>query len=187
MVTGNELAIGSLAAIAQQTGASIAETFMNADAVLIIDSSSSMETPDSRGGRTRFDVACEELRLLQETMPGRLAVISFSSEVMFCPNGIPYYFGQGTDMVKALEFARVADVPDMRFILVSDGEPFDPGRTIQIAKTYRNKIDVIYVGPEEHTAGRDFLYRLAGATGGASVTIDRAKELKSGITYLLGE
>lgn len=41
-----------------------------------------------------------------------------------------------------------------------------------------------YVGPEEYPAGRDFLQRLAAATGGQTVTADRAKELKAGIERL---
>jgi hypothetical protein len=44
---------------------------------------------------------------------------------------------------------------------------------------------VIYVGPENHPSGRDFLQKLAQATGGISVTADRAKELKSEIEQLL--
>lgn len=175
---------GSLSAIAKQENKSIAETFVNADLIVIVDTSGSMEGLDSRGGKSRYDVACEELAYLQANHPGRIAVIAFSNDVMFCPTGIPTYFGSGTDMAKALQFAKIADVPGMQFILISDGEPDELQATLEVARTYRNKISTIYVGPESHPAGRDFLNRLAAATGGQTVTADRAKELKAKIETL---
>lgn len=175
---------GSLSALAKQENKSIAETFVNADLVVIIDTSGSMSTHDSRGGKSRYEVACEELANLQTNHPGKIAVLAFSNEVMFCPNGTPMYFGGGTDMAKALQFAKVADVPGMQFILISDGEPDDENETLAIACTYRNKISTIYVGPEETPFGREFLQRLAQATGGQMITVDRARELKAGIERL---
>jgi len=174
---------GSLGALAKQEGKSIAESFVNADLVVIVDTSGSM-SEDSRSGKCRYDVACEELAYLQASHPGKIAVLAFSHEVQFCPSGVPNYLGGGTDMAQALQFAKVADVPGMQFILISDGQPDDEAATLAIATTYQNKISTIYVGPEEHPAGRDFLQRLAAATGGQTITVDRAKELKSGIEKL---
>lgn len=79
----------------------------------------------------------------------------------------------------------MADLPGMRFILISDGEPDDQRQALEIATTYQNRIDVIYVGPENMRSGREFLQTLAQATGGVSVTADRAKELKANIEKLL--
>lgn len=180
----NQIVIGSISAIAQQTNKSIAETFMSCDCIVIIDTSGSMSTCDSRGEKSRYDVACEELKQLQASLPGKIAVIAFSSEPVFCPGGVPQYLGGGTDMAAALQFAKIADVPDMQFILISDGEPEDEQKTLAVAKTYRNKILTIYVGPEEHPAGRNFLQRLATVTGGQTIAVDRAKELKAGIEKL---
>ena len=87
----------------------------------------------------------------------------------------------------ALSFVKIADLPGMKFILISDGEPDDEGETLRIAKTFTNKIDVIFVGPESLPFGRDFLNRLAASTGGKSVTADRAKELAASVTQLLLE
>lgn len=176
---------GSLAAIAKQENKTIAESFVNADLVVIVDTSGSMSTKDSRGGKFRYDVACEELARLQVNHPGKIAVLAFSDDVQFCPSGVPTYFGHGTDMAKALQFAKIADVPGMQFILISDGEPENEEKTLEVARTYQNKISTIYVGPEQHPTGREFLYRLAMATGGMGITVDRAKELKSGIEKLL--
>jgi Mg-chelatase subunit ChlD len=180
----NAIVPGSLSAIAKQENKSIAETFVNADCIVIVDTSASMNSHDSRGGRSRYEVACEELAQLQAHHPGKIAVLAFSNDVMFCPSGIPAYLGGGTDMAKALQFAKIADVTGMQFILISDGEPDDETKTLDIARTYQNKISTIYVGPEQHPAGRDFLYRLAQATGGTGITVDRARELKSGIEKL---
>ncbi|NPV77942.1 MAG: VWA domain-containing protein [Anaerolineae bacterium] len=175
---------GSLGALAKQEGKSLAESFVNADLIVIVDTSGSMSSNDSKNGKSRYETACEELAALQENHPGKIAVLSFSNEVIFCPSGIPTNLGGGTDMAKALQFAKIADVPGMQFILISDGEPDDETKTLQVARTYQNKISTIYVGPEERPTGRDFLQRLAAATGGQTITVDRARELKAGIEKL---
>ncbi len=183
--SNHNLVAGSLYEIAKKNNQSIAETFINCDVVILVDTSGSMSVTDSQGGMSRYDVACEELKGLQDSLPGKIAVLSFSDNVNFCPSGVPFFQGSGTDMAKALQFAKITDgVPGMRFILISDGEPNIPSETLRIAKTYQNKIDTIYVGPEAHPTGRDFLQQLAKASGGQTITADRAKELKSGIETL---
>ncbi len=122
---------------------------------------------------------------LQNSLPGKIAVISFSDDVMFCPDGRPFQYHGGTLLAKALKFTKVADVPNMHFILISDGEPHDEQESLNVARQYKNKIDVIFVGPEDRPMGRNFLERLAKASGGQTITMDRAKELASGIRLLL--
>ncbi len=180
----NSIIPGSIGAIATATGKSIAETFVNADLVVIVDTSGSMSIEDSRGGRSRYSVACEELANLQASHPGKIAVLAFSDTTIFCPNGKPVYLGGTTDMAESLRFAKIADVPGMQFVLISDGEPNDPNETLRVAKTYQNKISTIYVGPEDRPAGRDFLQKLSREAGGQFVTADRAKELKASIEKL---
>ena len=176
---------GSLSAMAEQTNKSIAETFISADAVVIVDTSGSMSAHDSRGNQERYAVACEELANLQQSLPGKVAVISFSSTVQFDPGGRPTYLGGGTDMVGALKFAKVADLPGMKFFLISDGQPDDERRTIDVARTYTNRINTIFVGPESDSLSRNFLRKLADATGGEHVTIGTQLELEAGIVGLL--
>jgi Mg-chelatase subunit ChlD len=184
--SNHNLVAGSLYEIAKKNNQSIAETFINCDVVILVDTSGSMSASDSRDGQSRYDVACAELRALQGSLPGKIAVLSFSSDVEFCPSGVAVFQGGGTDMAKALQFAKVADgIPGMRFILISDGEPDYPTDTLRIAASYKNKIDTIYVGPENRPIGRDFLEKLAQTSGGQTITADRAKELKSGIETLL--
>lgn len=184
MHTNNAIIPGSLGAVAQQNNTSIAESFVNADVIIIVDTSGSMDQHDSRGGKSRYDVACEELRQLQSSLPGKLALLSFSSDVMFCPNGIPFQFGGMTDLAKALKFAKVADVAGMRFIVISDGQPDSESEALTVARTFKNRIDTIFVGPE-NGEGKDFLNKLARASGGQSTTTAQAKELASNVQRLL--
>ena len=182
-----EIVAGSIGAIAQQSGKSIAESFLSCDVVIIVDTSGSMSANDSRNGLSRYKVACQELKQLQENMPGKIAVINFSSTVQFEPGGVPFNLGGGTDLLSALRFVKPADqIEDMKFILISDGGPEDPESCIKFARGFKNKISTIYVGPEEIPTGRDFLERLAKASGGQVVTADRAKELGTKVTALLG-
>lgn len=178
---------GSLMFVATQAHQSIAESFCNADAVIIVDVSGSMDESDSRGGKTRYTVACEELAKLQATMPGKLAVIAFADSAMFCPSGQPYtlHGSGGTNLANALRFAKVADLPAMRFYVISDGFPDDAAEALRVAKTYESPISTVYVGPEAETSGREFLAQLAAAAGGQAVKAECVKELADKLTPLL--
>jgi len=180
----NQIIPGSIGAVAQQNGQSIAETFMNADVIILVDTSGSMDQHDSRDSRSRYDVACEELKNLQASLPGKLALLSFSSDVLFCPNGIPFNYQGMTDLAKALKFAKMADVKGIRFIVISDGEPDSESQALDVAKTYKARIDTIYVGPEGGD-GEAFLRKLAKASGGQGVTAAQVKELAGTVEKLL--
>jgi len=181
----NAIVPGSLSAVAGSEGMSLAESFVSADAVILVDCSASMDMPDSRGGRRRFDVALEELAALQAHMPGKIAVIAFSSSVQFVPGGKPPFLCESTDLASALRFAKMADVDGMRFVIISDGVPDDAQEALAIAATFHARIDTVFVGPETHPTGRAFLQQLATAKGGQSVTADRAQELAAITEQLL--
>ncbi len=177
---------GSLSAVAKREGQSLAETFLSADAVIIVDVSGSMCTHDSRGGRRRYDVALEELAQLQAHMPGKLAVLAFSDDCIFVPGGQPPYLGGRTNLAGALRFAKVADVLGVRFIVISDGQPNDEHEALAVAKTYNNRIDTVFVGPEnDWHGGQAFLQQLAAASGGQHMTADRVQELADKAERLL--
>lgn len=176
---------GSIQDIAKRDGVSLAESFVNCDAVVIVDVSGSMSFHDSRGERKRYDVAVEELTQLQTTMPGKLAVIAFSDGPIFCPSGLPPFLGSGTNLLEALKLARVADMPDMRFVIISDGQPDMPRECLALAATFRGRIDTVFVGPESDGAARDFMTRLANARGGQAVLAAQAKQLATTIEQLL--
>lgn len=185
LATTGKMAKGSLADVASQNNTSIAETFIMADAVVIVDTSGSMGNPDSRDGQTRYAVAVHELEDLQATLSGKIAVLSFASSCHFCPNGIPHRPTGSTNLTGALGMAKIADIGQMRFILISDGMPDQPESALKIAGTFTNQIDTIYVGPEDRQRPQDYLARLAEASGGMSTTSACVKELSADIQLLL--
>ncbi len=175
---------GSLSALAQSSGMSLAESFLSVDVLIIVDVSGSMDTDDSRGGRRRYDVAVEELRRLQGDLPGKIGVVAFSTDVQFCPGGQPLFMGSGTDLTKALQFVRVAD-GTVRFIVVSDGYPDDAASALATARQFRSRIDCIYVGAEGDQQGADFLRKLARQSGGRYLVAEKAAELATEAKRLL--
>ena len=72
-----------------------------------------------------------------------------------------------------------------RVIVISDGEPNEPDKALQVASKFKNRIDVVSVGPEDRPAGRDFLKQLAAASGGQVVTADKAAQLSGAVQRLL--
>ena len=175
---------GSLGAVAQRNGASIAESFLSADVLILIDVSGSMAQADARGGRERYTVACEELAHLQASMPGKIGVVAFSSSVQFVPGGVPLFEGGTTDLAKALRFVQVAD-GCVKFVVVTDGQPDSESDAMDIARTFKSPISVVYVGPEDERSGAEFLQRLAKASGGRYVVAEHADELAERVERLL--
>lgn len=153
---------GSLAAVAKRDNQSIAETFLSADAIILVDTSGSM------CGRP-YDQACAELRKLQADLPGKIAVIAFSDRPEFAPGGTPRYIGSGTDLARALDFIHAADGCDIRFIVISDGYPDDADAALRVARRFTSRIDTVFIG-EPGSAGAAFLARLAAASGGQHST-----------------
>lgn len=159
---------GSLQNISQQKGISLAESFLDVDVLLIVDMSGSMGQHDAPGRISRYQAAEQELARLQNELPGKIGVVAFSSWPVFCPNGVPPRLDGGTDMKAALDFVKVADDTGIKFILISDGEPNDERETLKVAKTFKTKIDTVFIGPEL-SPGKEFLKKLAAATGGKQV------------------
>ena len=182
----NAIVPGSLQAIAQQNQTSLAETFLNVDAIVIADTSGSMGAHDAPGGRSRYEMLLTELETLQAQLPGKIAVIAFSNRAELCPAGVPTFFGGGTDLAGALTFVKVADLLDVRFFVLSDGEPHDEAAALAVAQTFQNRIDVIYIGPDDRPEGRKFLERLAEISGGQLATADRAANTRNQILLLIG-
>lgn len=176
---------GSINDVVQTKGQSLALAFMAVETVVLVDTSGSMGAMDSRGGQSRYAIACEELSKLQSNNPGKILVISFSDEAKVCLNGVPYNFMGGTLVGRALQYAKQYDLEGMNIVLISDGEPLDPEEALAVARTFTNPINTIYVGPPDEVRGREFLKKLADATGGKTVTSDRAKELATSIQTLL--
>jgi len=182
----NAIVQGSLGSLAPRENVSLAETFLNAEMVVIVDTSGSMCATDTEEGIQRYEKAVQELTRLQGRNPGKVAVIGFSSTAQFYPGGVPQFLQGGTAMEKALKFTKVADVPGMTFFVISDGQPNRPEETMLVASTYQNKINTIYVGPEGGS-GQHFLTQLAQAGGGRFATAEKVKELASTVETMLLE
>jgi hypothetical protein len=168
MGNNQALTYGSLGEMAQRAGKSIAETFMQADAIVMIDISLSMSERDCGEG-TRYDAALAELKKLQRQIPGKVGVIQWSNLARFVPGGVPDFPTGSTDLEACLKFVKPADNTGIRLILISDGEPDNQESALAVAQTFKSKIDTVYVGPA-NGYGADFLKRLAALTGGQAVT-----------------
>ena len=177
---------GSLADVARSQGQTLAEAFLSCDAVVIVDTSASMNVCDVGEDRTRsrYLAACDELRRLQESMPGKVAVVSFSGSTEFCPGGIPRYIGSTTAMQDALAFVKIADGTGIKLILISDGEPNSPSETLRVARTFTTKIDTVFIG-QPGSPGAEFLKQLSAATGGIATTQKTSELHKLGSTVRL--
>ena len=181
------LVAGSMQDIAQRTGQPLANTWMNVEVVVLCDCSGSMDLRDGRDGTTRWESMIHELGMLQNNNPGKIAVISFDSDVEWHPSGKPHPPRGSTDVVAALEFVQAVDGTGIQFFLISDGYPDDPVKAIKIARRFKSKIHTIYVGPESDTSGIRFLMDLSAVTGGSATTdfALKQKALTENVTRLL--
>jgi Mg-chelatase subunit ChlD len=169
---------GSLDAVAKRENKTLAESFLTCDTLLLVDMSSSMSTKDAGNGISRYDAAERDVIRLQNKYEGRVALVCFSSTVEFCPTGNPIRLGGGTDLEKALKFIRPADDCGIKLIVISDGEPNEPDKTLETAKMFKSKIDCIFIGPENDVyGGRAFLEKLANVTGGEFVSSEKPGQL----------
>lgn len=186
-----EITKGSIADIMQNSNVSLAESFLTCDCVVLFDVSASMERKDGHHTESRFERGMKELKEIQASMPGKFAIIQFADCVEFMPGGVPVMglSGSGTDLTAALRYAIVADeIPDMRFIVISDGDPNNAISAKKVASKYKNKIDTIFIGDETRwgASGRDFLHELAMMSGGEPIAT-AAENIGQTVTYLLSE
>ena len=179
-----EITKGSISDLMQKEDVSLAESFLSCDCVVLFDVSGSMDNKDYTG-RTRYDRGCDQLRELQASLPGKIAVVQFADNVQFMPGGVPVMelSGYGTDLAAGLRFIRVADVPEMRFVVISDGAPDSEAMALEEARKFTEKIDTVYIGKEDGD-GRDFLSKLAKASGGSAIQ-SAAENIKQNIVFLL--
>lgn len=178
---------GSIAQVAAANNTSIAETFISADTIILVDTSSSMCERDAGSTHeplSRYDAACNELAKLQASLPGKIAVISFSSTPIFCADGVPTFLMGGTALAEALEFVRMADGLVNRFIVISDGEPQNAQGALIVAKKFTTKIDTVFVG-DKQGGGQAFLVELAKASGGQNMQAYQVAGLAANVQQLL--
>ncbi|MBX0330029.1 hypothetical protein K2Z83_20380 [Oscillochloris sp. ZM17-4] len=160
---------GSVAAMARQNGGKVAPP----EIIVLFDHSYSMDAKDARllDGRTamRYEAGCEQLALLQRRLPGKIAVLAFSSDVTVCPNGVPPAPTGTTNLYDALQKAKQADSGAVRFVLISDGLPDNANNALELARSFSGQIDAVLIGNHyeaEAQMAEDFMTALAAATGG---------------------
>lgn len=186
-----EITKGSIADLMNNENVSLAESFMACECIVLFDVSGSMNNMDGYS-ESRFERGIKELRSIQAEMPGKYAIIQFADRVDFMPGGVPAMgmSGSGTDLTSALKYAKIADeIPDMRFVVISDGEPNNNTTALKLASGYKNRIDTIFIGEEHNTwsaHARDFMRQLAQMSGGDSVTT-AAENIGKTVTLLLSE
>ena len=157
---------GSLQSQANKLQISVAQAFLDAEIIVLLDVSASMLVRDhDSASDTRYKRACNQLAKLQSENPGKVALVCFDDQQTFEASGIARYPGASTDIAGALSFVHKADDCGIRFVLISDGEPNDETSALAEARKFKSTIHTIYIGPEGGY-GADFLRRLSALTGG---------------------
>jgi hypothetical protein len=183
-----DVTAGSLQDRAAKLGIDVSEALMLAEVVILMDGSGSMDDHDTRDGRSRFDVAEDELAKIQAGYPGKVALVEFSDDVQFLPGGVPQRPGRTTRLDLALEWAKVAgSIPDMKVVVISDGCPDDEQRCLRLARQhYPHGVHTIFVGPDDpRDEGLLFLKELSTVTGGTKFVAPKPGELGAGVIALL--
>lgn len=164
---------GSLQSIANKQAITVAQAFIDAEIIVLLDVSASMTIDDDTPrmyssqyrNESRFRKACNQLAKLQAENPGKVALVCFDDRQTFEASGIGRQPNGSTDIAGALSFVHKADGTGMQFVLISDGEPDCEELAIAMAQQFKSKISTIYIGPEGGQ-GADFLRRLSAVTGG---------------------
>ncbi|NNJ12097.1 VWA domain-containing protein [Chloroflexales bacterium ZM16-3] len=185
-----DIVAGSLTDMARQNGGKITPP----ELIVLFDISYSMNDRDATllDGLTasRYQAGCEQLAIIQRKLPGKVAVIAFSQVVTVCPNGVPPEPESTTNLRAALEKAKGADSGTVRFVVISDGLPDDPGAALELAQAFTGKIDTVLVGnlSEYYRAGAvEFMTKLAATTGGTFMRdASGMRALAEGVMLLLG-
>ena len=180
----NRSVAGSIDDCAAKSGQSRSLVAANIEAVVACDYSGSMAAGDSRGGMTRWEAMSIELRKLQASYPGKILVIGFSDNAYKFYNGMIPEPHSSTNMVDALDLMEEYDDTGIVLFMISDGAPDAEDRVLQKARTFKSKINTIFVGPEGDE-GAEFLKRLAKATGGVHQDDFKVQQLAAKVDRLL--
>ena len=182
----SNLIIGSQSDIANKQNISLAESFLSAEMILLVDVSGSMTMPDAPNNMSRWEYAQEQLTHLQGLYPGKIALVEFSSNVFYQPGGKMSKPNGSTDMAEGLKFVKVADDCGIKIIIVSDGDPDSRNQALNEASKFTTQIDAIYCG-KEGGPGQLFLQKLVNQTGGQFFTSAEPGMIGEGIELLLLE
>ena len=147
-IMNNPIIIGSQSDIANKQNISLAESFLSAEMILLVDVSGSMNYNDAPNNMNRWEYAQKQLTHLQGLYPGKIALVEFSSNVFYQPGGKMSPPNGSTDMAAGLKFVKVADDCELKIIIVSDGDPDSKNQALNEASKFKTQIDAIYCGKE---------------------------------------
>ena len=158
---------GSVFDVATQQGKKPEEVLTDADVVVMLDLSSSMNH-QQRDGRSRYDKAKDALADLQQAFPGRVVLVTFADAARMELGGVPPHASGMTNLYAALEVSQKFDGLDTKFYVISDGEPncTSHEEIFAIASEFTDPINCIFIGEDHDFAGIKFMKELAALTGG---------------------
>lgn len=180
------LAQGSIYDVARSRGEQPEDVLAEADVVVMLDESSSMAAPVGQG-KSRHDEAVEALRQIQRTFPGRVILITFANSARFHWNGLPSSPAGSTQMDLALDLASQFKEMDMKFYLISDGQPNDKALALEVVNLHFQKdpIHTIFIGSDTDRQGMEFLQELSAKTGGRAAGKVEPELLGETVTLML--
>ena len=193
-----KVAQGSIYDVSNRQNVPVEAVMADAQAVVFLDRSGSMShyinedqydpfayNRPNPGGNTRFEDANKALEGIQRRYDGKIILIPFSTFPELQLNGVPRPPDGGTDVAAALEMGKQFDGLGMKFVLISDGEPNSDVAAIEVAKTYEDPIDTIFIGADKDIRGIDFLNRLSAATRGQALGKIDVEKLEGATVKLL--
>lgn len=170
--------MGSIAQIAHMRGQSEADAMLNATTVVAVDTSASMTEQDAgeAGNQERYEVACDQLAILQAARPGEVVVMSWSTRAIWDFDGVPTYQMSGTDIMAPInEFLSSGLDGLLNLTIIADGEVDEDAKPEAIKKvaSMQSRVDTIFIGDKTTPDGKRaaaFLAKLARAGRGQHAT-----------------
>ena len=136
--------------------------------IILADISASMGSY-ANGDRRKIDILREAIAAVTQNSPARLFVFSKSVRAV---HAIPEP-ENNTALAPALLHVQQFD-PGVTLV-ISDGQPDNAKDALDVARTFRGAIDVLYIGPESDAKAIAFMRQLAAAAGGEVRVHDLAK------------
>jgi len=169
------VAEGSIFDVSNRSGQKIEEIMADADVVVMLDISSSMSGE-------RYRRATNALETIQTRYRGRVLLVTFNNDAKLEYGGIPSSPSGGTSLTPALEIAQKFDGTEMKFIIISDGEPWDTREALEKSKEFTDPIDTVFIG-NDGDRGEQFMKDIA--TGHSMGRVD-PKLLGTTLAGLIG-
>jgi len=163
----SNLAEGSVFDTSNSQGVKPEDVLANCDVIVMLDISGSMDAFVYGANKNRWEAAVDQLRLIQRTFPGRVALIQFGGMVTgFRFNGIPDRPTGSTPMHEAMAIAHDFDNQGKQFYLISDGQPDRVEIVHQWAKAFVSPINTIFIGDDNDISGIRLLGEVSRFSGG---------------------